>query len=128
MSTNCLPGTRYQTVLSDLQRSFRLYTPYSTVTGFRLRRIGNFSYALYIIPVFRRGEWQGRVLDKTMRHQQVIENFIKEGIGGRGTNVKATENLLSSERELNIDLRCQWKCTPRCDQGVRGIPVEVLPQ
>ena len=29
-----------------------------------------------------------------MRHQQVIENFIKEGRGGRGTSVKANENML----------------------------------
>jgi len=31
-----------------------------------------------------------------MRHQQVIENFIKEGKGGTGTNMKATEIMLSS--------------------------------
>jgi len=31
-----------------------------------------------------------------MRHQQVIENFIKEGKGGRGTNMKATDDMLSS--------------------------------
>lgn len=31
-----------------------------------------------------------------MTHQQVIENFIKEGKGGRGTNVKATDDMLSS--------------------------------
>jgi hypothetical protein len=32
-----------------------------------------------------------------MTHQQVIENFIKEGKGGRGTNVKANENMLYSQ-------------------------------
>jgi hypothetical protein len=31
-----------------------------------------------------------------MTHQQVIENFIKEGKGGRGTNMKATDDMLSS--------------------------------
>src|SRR5712691_10155617 len=31
-----------------------------------------------------------------MTHQQVIENFIKEGKGGRGTNLKATDDMLSS--------------------------------
>jgi hypothetical protein len=31
-----------------------------------------------------------------MTHQQVIENFIKEGKGGTGTNMKATDDMLSS--------------------------------
>src|SRR5271169_1277620 len=31
-----------------------------------------------------------------MRHQQVIENFIKEGKGGRGTSLKATDDMLHS--------------------------------
>jgi hypothetical protein len=32
-----------------------------------------------------------------MTHQQVIENFIKEGKGGRGTNVKANETMLYTQ-------------------------------
>lgn len=32
-----------------------------------------------------------------MTHQQVIENFIKEGKGGRGTNVKADETMLYTQ-------------------------------
>src|SRR5712692_10230211 len=31
-----------------------------------------------------------------MTHQKVSENFIKEGKGGRGTNLKATDDMLSS--------------------------------
>jgi hypothetical protein len=33
----------------------------------------------------------------TMQHQQVIENFVKNGQGGHGTYVKADENVLYSQ-------------------------------
>src|SRR5216683_5549926 len=33
----------------------------------------------------------------TMQHQQVIENFVKNGTGGRGTYLKADEDVLYSK-------------------------------
>ena len=45
----------------------------------------------------RRGKWQGQVQPPSMQHQHVIENFVKEGKGGRGTLVKASDDLLFTQ-------------------------------
>src|SRR5213594_861987 len=40
--------------------------------------------------------WDRKVLT-TMQHQQVIENFVTNGQGGRGTYLKADEDVLYSK-------------------------------
>src|SRR6266849_4018866 len=40
--------------------------------------------------------WDRKVLT-TMQHQQVIENFVRNGQGGRGTYLKADEDVLYSK-------------------------------
>ena len=49
------------------------------------------------MTVLRRGEWQGQVRSKPMRHQEVIDTFVKEGKGGRGALVKANQDLLYTQ-------------------------------
>ena len=46
-----------------------------------------------IPAALRRGGWPGRIQSQSMsmQHQKVIENFIREGRGGTGTNVAASE-------------------------------------
>jgi hypothetical protein len=39
----------------------------------------------------------GKVTNKNMQHQQVIENFISKGTRGNGTYVKAREDVLYSQ-------------------------------
>jgi hypothetical protein len=39
----------------------------------------------------------GRVQSKTMQHTKVIENFVREGKEGRGTLVKASDDLLYTQ-------------------------------
>ncbi len=55
-----------------------------------------------------RDEWQGRESHKPMKHQQVIENFIKEGEKGRGTFVKANRDLLYSEIPIGYRPWGRW--------------------
>lgn len=39
----------------------------------------------------------GRIQSNSMRHQQVIENFVKEGKGGLGTFVKASDDVIYTQ-------------------------------
>src|SRR2546426_10562138 len=55
-----------------------------------------------------------RKVTKPMQHQQVIENFINKGIGGRGTYVKVGEDVLYSQ------LPSPYRPYGRYDWGSQG--------
>src|SRR5712692_11122907 len=50
----------------------------------------------YELPSEEANGWDRKVLT-TMQHQQVIENFVRNGQGGRGTYLKADEDVLYSK-------------------------------
>jgi hypothetical protein len=56
----------------------------------------------------------------TMQHQQVIENFLRQGTGGRGTFVKADENILYSKFPANYR---PWGGYDSSRLGGRTIPL-----
>src|SRR5215469_5765160 len=45
--------------------------------------------------------WDRKVINNNMQHTQVIENFVKNGQGGRGTYLKADEDVLYSKFPVN---------------------------
>src|SRR6266436_8705893 len=72
---------------------------------------------IYIYERLRCGEANGRDTPdfKTMQtHSSVIENFIRQGKGGTGTYVRATDDVLSSkipQRYAPYGYRSSWRTT-----------------
>jgi hypothetical protein len=54
---------------------------------------------------------------KTMQQQQVIENFINKGTGGRGTYVKADENVLFSQLPRDYRPWGRYRWNPNAGQA-----------